>query len=95
MQLVASGGRVAIVGLVKPGAGVTFPGLDFTRKELTLVGSRASVNGFPEALALLASGKVRYPEVATYLSLWDAGKTFALLAENPAALHKAVLLTSS
>ena len=93
VELVAAGGRVAIVGLVKPGTGVTFPGLDFTRKELTIVGSRASVNCFPEALGLLASGKIRYPEVATPLSLWDAGKTFALLAENPAAFHKAVLLT--
>ena len=58
VELVASGGRVVIVGLVKPGTGVTFPGLDFTRKELTVVGSRASVGCFPEALALLASGTI-------------------------------------
>ncbi|WP_309711986.1 zinc-binding alcohol dehydrogenase family protein [Armatimonas sp.] len=93
VELVASGGRVVIVGLVKPGTGVTFPGLDFTRKELTLVGSRASVGCFPEALALLASGTIRYPQVATMLSLWDAPETFATLARNPAAFHKVILQT--
>ena len=92
VALVASGGRVVILGLVKPGTGVTFPGLDFTRKELTIVGSRASVSCFPEALALLASGQITYPKVATELSLWDAPATFALLAQNPAALHKGILL---
>ena len=91
VALVASGGRVVVVGLVKPGVGVTFPGLDFTRKELTIVGSRASVDCFPEALALLASGTIHYPDVATELSVWDAAATFALLAENPAAHHKVIL----
>ena len=93
VQLVASGGRVVIVGLVKPGTGVTFPGLDFTRKEVTLVGSRASVSCFPEALSLLASGTIHYPKVATDLSLWDANQTFSLLSQNPAAFHKVILHT--
>ena len=42
-DLVAAGGRIVIIGLVKKGVPVTFPGLDFTRKEMTIVGSRASV----------------------------------------------------
>lgn len=93
VELVAAGGRVVIVGLVKPGTGVTLPGLDFTRKELTIVGSRASVGCFPEALALLASGKIRYPDVATEHSLWEAVEVFSLLAQEPTAYHKVILNT--
>jgi L-gulonate 5-dehydrogenase len=92
VELVASGGRIVIVGLVKKGTGVTFPGLDFTRKEMTIVGSRASVGCFPEALALLASGTVRYPEYATELSMWDAPAVFEKLSADPMYLHKGVLL---
>jgi L-gulonate 5-dehydrogenase len=92
VDLVAAGGRIVIVGLVKQGQGVTFPGLDFTRKETTIVGSRASVNCFPEALELLANGSVKYPQVATEFSLWEAPRVFAELAENPGAVHKAVLV---
>ncbi len=93
VDLVAAGGRIVIVGLVKKGTMVSFPGLDFTRKEMTIVGSRASVNCFPEALELLASGKIRYPKVASEFSMWDAPAVFARLDENPAAVHKGVLMT--
>lgn len=92
IDLVAFGGRVVIVGLVKKGIGVTLPGLDFTRKEVNLLGSRNSVNCFPEAIALLAKGAVKYPRVATKVPLWDSVPVFAKLHENPAALHKAVLV---
>ena len=84
--------RVVIVGLVKKGMGVTLPGLDFTRKEVKLLGSRNSVGCFPEAIALLASGAVKYPRVATKIPMWESVPTFARLHENPAALHKAVLM---
>jgi 2-desacetyl-2-hydroxyethyl bacteriochlorophyllide A dehydrogenase len=92
IDLVAFGGRVVIVGLVKKGIGVTFPGLDFTRKEVNLLGSRNSVNCFPEAISLLASGAVKYPRIATKLPLWESVPVFAKLHQNPAALHKAVLV---
>ena len=93
VDLVAAGGRIVIVGLVKKGTMVSFPGLDFTRKEMTIVGSRASVDCFPESLDLLASGKIRYPKVATEFSLWDAPRVFAELDAEPGAVHKGVLLT--
>ena len=93
VDLVAAGGRIVIVGLVKKGTMVSFPGLDFTRKEVTIVGSRASVNCFPEALELLASEKIRYPEVASEFSMWDAPAVFAKLDSDPAAVHKGVLMT--
>jgi 2-desacetyl-2-hydroxyethyl bacteriochlorophyllide A dehydrogenase len=92
IDLVAPGARVVIVGLVKKGVGVTLPGLDFTRKEVNVLGSRNSVNCFPEALAQLASGAVKYPRVATRIPIWDSVPIFAKLHENPAAMHKAVLM---
>ncbi|MFI0848614.1 zinc-binding alcohol dehydrogenase family protein [Mesorhizobium sp. IMUNJ 23232] len=92
IDLVASGGRIVILGLVKKGTGVTLPGLDFTRKEVTIHGSRASVDCFPEALDLLASGKIHYPKIASSFALGEAPAVFARLADNPMALHKAVFI---
>jgi L-gulonate 5-dehydrogenase len=93
IDLVASGGRIVILGLVKQGQGITYPGLDFTRKEVTILGSRASVDCFPEALALLASGKIHYPKIASSFELGEAPDVFLRLAENPMALHKAVFVS--
>lgn len=93
IELVASGGRIVVLGLLRKGEGVTLPGLDLTRKEVTLLGSRASVDCFPEALELIAAGKMRYPAIATALALSQAPATFAALAENPMALHKAVFVS--
>lgn len=90
LELVAAGGRIVILGLVKHGTGVTFPGLDFTRKEVTIFGSRASVDCFPEALSLLSTGKIHYPKIATSFAPSEAPEVFATLADNPMALHKAV-----
>jgi L-gulonate 5-dehydrogenase len=92
IELTAPGGRMVIVGLVKKGINVALPGLDLTRKELNILGSRNSVNAFPEALALLASGAVKYPRIATRFPIWDGVHVFARLHDNPAAVHKAVLM---
>ena len=92
VDLVAAGGRIVILGLVKQGVNITMPGLDFTRKEMTIVGSRASVNCFPEALQLLAEGAITYPQIATEFSMWDAPQVFADLADNPSAVHKGILV---
>jgi L-gulonate 5-dehydrogenase len=95
IDLVAAGGRIVILGLVRKGQGINFPGLDFTRKEVTIFGSRASVDCFPEALDLLASGKIRYPGIASRFGLAEAPVVFAKLAENPMALHKAVFVSEA
>ena len=92
VDLVAAGGRIVILGLVKQGVTVTLLGLDFTRKEMTVVGSRASVDCFPEALDLLASGQISYPKIATQFDLWDAPAVFADLAAHPGNVHKGVLM---
>ena len=91
-DLVAAGGRIVILGLAKKGETVSFPGLDFTRKEMTVAGSRASAGCFPEALRLLSSGAVHYPKIATEIPMWQAPETFARLAQNPGAMHKGVLV---
>ena len=92
VDLVASGGRVVIVGLVPVGKKIELPGLDLTRKEMTIVGSRASTQCFPEALALLASGNIHYPKVASEFSLWEAPRVFAEMHAQPGKYHKSVLL---
>ena len=90
VDLVAAGGRIVIVGLVKEGTRVSFPGLDFTRKEMTIVGSRASVRCFGESLELLASGAIRYPKIATMVDMWEGPRAFRELADNPGKYHKVV-----
>jgi 2-desacetyl-2-hydroxyethyl bacteriochlorophyllide A dehydrogenase len=90
VDLVAPGGRVVVVGL--PKQNVSLNGIDFTRKEVNILGSRNSVNAFPEALRLLSSGVVRYPSVATQIPMWEGVPVFARLDANPAALHKGVLM---
>lgn len=92
VDLVAAGGRIVIVGLGKRGELVHMPALDLTRKEMTIHGSRASVNCFPEALDLLARGAITYPKVATSFSMWDAPQVFAQLEQSPGAVHKALLV---
>jgi L-gulonate 5-dehydrogenase len=91
-DLVAAGGRIVIIGLVKRGVPVAFPGLDFTRKEMTIVGSRASVGCFPESLDLIARGAIRYPEIATAFALGDAPAVFSDIVDNKKPIHKAIFL---
>ncbi len=92
VNLVAAGGRIVIVGLVGKGIDVSFPGLEFTRKELSILGSRTETGCFPEALTLLADGKIKYPEIATEFDLWSAPAVFADLAQNSSKIHKGVLV---
>jgi len=92
VELVASGGRIVIVGLVKRGTRVQLPGLDFTRKEMTICGSRASVGCFPESLDLLAQGKVRYAKVVREFPMWQAPEVFARMSAEPNWIHKGMLV---
>jgi L-gulonate 5-dehydrogenase len=92
VDLVAAGGRIVIVGLTPRAVSVKFPGLDFTRKELTILGFRTEVNCFPDALALLASGKINFPRVASQFSLWSAPEVFEDLSLHPGQTQKGVLV---
>lgn len=91
VDLVASGGRIIIVGLVKEGTRVSLPGLAFTKKEMTILGSRASVDCFPESLELLASGTIKYPKIATVIDMWEGPRMISDLVNNPGKYHKLVL----
>ena len=92
MDLVAAGGRIVIVELVPRETGVSFPGLDLTRKEATILGSRASVDCFPKSLRLIAEGDIHYTKMATRFRLDEAPSVFDRLAASPGALHKAVFM---
>ena len=92
VALVAPGGRVVILGLARREDAVRLPALDITRKEMTVLGSRASANCFPEALALLGSGAIRVPEIATAVALEEAPGLFARLDRDHGAVHKAVFV---
>lgn len=92
IDLVAAGGRIVIVGLVAKGVHVSLPGLEFTRKEVSIFGSRTEVGCFPEALALLASDKIKYPEHASDFDLWSAPAVFAEITRNPSMVHKGVFV---
>jgi L-gulonate 5-dehydrogenase len=91
-DLVASGGRIVIVGLMKEGQRAAFPALDFTRKEMTIVGSRASIDCFPESLHLIAEGRIKLAEAISEFSLWDAPGVFRELGANPSSVRKAVFV---
>ncbi len=95
VDLVAAGGRIVIIGLVKKGTMIGFPGLDFTRKEMTVVGSRASVNCFPESLDLINRGAIRYVKVASSFGLEEAPDVFADIADHGKQIHKAVFVTEA
>ena len=92
VELVTPGGRIVIVGLTPRAVSVKFPGLDFTRKELTILGSRTEVNCFPEALALLASGQINFPRAATEFSLWSAPEVFEDLSHFPGKIQKGIFV---
>jgi len=92
VDLVAAGGRIVIVGLTAKGVHLSLPALEFTRKELSILGSRTEVGCFPEALALLASGRIKYPEIATEFDLWSAPAVFADIVRDPSMVHKGVFV---
>jgi L-gulonate 5-dehydrogenase len=92
VDLVAAGGRIVILGLVKRGTPVSFPGLDFTRKELTILGSRTEAGDFPEAIELLYSGKLKFADMATELDMWCGPEVFSQLAMQPDKYFKGILI---
>lgn len=95
IDLVAAGGRIVIVGLAKKGQMVHLAGLDLTRKEVTLLGSRASVDCFPESLELIAGGAIGYTDTASLFTLDAAVDVFSRLSKPGSGIQKAVFTTTS
>ncbi len=59
-RLVASAGRIVIIGLTNDP--VTFTGINFTKREMSVLGSRNSAGNFPPVINAMAEGKL-HPDV--------------------------------
>lgn len=90
LDLVAAGGRVVLLGLIS--REVTLPGAVMVRKELDFLGSRLHGGTIPQAVALIASGKVDVSGLITHrLDLAHAEEGLRLMAEHPDEILKAVV----
>lgn len=82
IDYVAYSGRISFVGYSK--ADTPMPTSLFTKKELTIVGSRNSVGMFPESLRLIAEGQVDVSALLTKtVSMEDTPATVVDIAEHP------------
>ena len=82
IDYVAYAGRISLVGW--PKGDIALPTALFTKKELTIRGSRNSVGQFPESLRLIAEGKVNVEALLTKtVSLEETPATVADIAANP------------
>jgi L-gulonate 5-dehydrogenase len=89
-ELVASAGRVVVVGLSEQE--VNLPILDFTRKEMTILGSRNNAGRFGEAVDLVRRHKDRIGSMITHrypLSRFSEAIRFA--ADHPAEAEKVMV----
>ena len=82
VDYVSYAGHIALVGW--PKGDVPMPTALFTKKELTIRGSRNSVGQFPESLRLIAEGKVNVEALLTKtVSMDETPATVADIAEHP------------
>ena len=82
VDYVAYAGRIALVGW--PKGDIPMPTALFTKKELTIRGSRNSVGQFPESLGLIAAGKVNVEALLTKtVSMDETPAIVADIAEHP------------
>jgi len=82
IDYVAYAGRISLVGW--PKSDIPLPTALFTKKELTIRGSRNSVGQFPESLRLISEGKVNVKALLTKtVSIDDAPATVVDIAEHP------------
>ena len=90
VELAAAAGRIVLVGVTnRP---VTFPGLDFTRKELTIVGSRNSASVFAEAVRFVDEQRNLVGAMITHrFALDDVQRAFETADTQPEAVCKAVV----
>jgi 2-desacetyl-2-hydroxyethyl bacteriochlorophyllide A dehydrogenase len=90
VDLVAFAGRIVLVGVTtKP---VTFPGLDFTRKELTILGSRNNASQFDDAVRFV----IEHPDVVQKLitqqfAFDDVAAAFEMADTQPEHVCKIVV----
>jgi len=89
-DLVAAGGMIVIVGLTSKE--VSFNGNNFTKREMTIHGSRNSIDAFPPVLQLMKEKKLHESELLTKkIRFDDAVEGFRYVAENLASEGKVVI----
>jgi L-gulonate 5-dehydrogenase len=89
-DLVASAGRVVIVGLSMQE--VSLPVIDFTRKEMTILGSRNNAGLFGEAVALVSRHRDKLTKMITHrYPLEELPEALALAAEHPEQVEKVMI----
>jgi len=82
VDYVSYAGHIALVGW--PKGDIPMPTALFTKKELTIRGSRNSVGQFPESLRLIAEGKVNVEALLTKtVSMDETPAIVADIAEHP------------
>lgn len=88
--MVASAGRVVIVGLSDQD--VTLPIIDFTRKEMTILGSRNNAGRFGEAVDLVRRNRHRIGAMITHrYPLQATPEALKFAAEHPAETEKVMI----
>jgi L-gulonate 5-dehydrogenase len=91
VDLVAHSGRVVVVGINTDS--VSIPVSEFSRKEITILGSRNNAGVFGEAAALVARHRDRVSSLVTHtFPLEDTPQAIEFAAAHPEAVGKAVIL---
>jgi L-gulonate 5-dehydrogenase len=67
--LVAAAGRIVMLGV--PDKPVTLPGLEFTRKELTILGSRNNAGRFPDAVRFVLDHRAQVAQLISRSFAFD------------------------
>lgn len=90
VDLVASAGRVVIIGLSE--LEVSLPVLDFTRKELTILGSRNNAGLFGEAVELVRRHRAQVRHMITHrYALDQTAEAIRFATEHPDLAEKVMV----
>jgi L-gulonate 5-dehydrogenase len=92
VRVVAAAGRIVIIGISDKD--VVLPVAAFTRKELTVLGSRNSVGIFGQAVDIVRANQEKVRDLVTHrIGLNEVEETIALALAHPEVVEKAVVMT--
>jgi threonine dehydrogenase-like Zn-dependent dehydrogenase len=90
IRVVASSGTVVVLGLSRES--VTLPMVEFTRKELTVVGSRNNMGHFGDAVDLVRRRATQVQQMITHRFPMERGReAFALALNEPSLVEKVIV----
>lgn len=90
IQLVADAGRVVIVGVTEQHASIR--GVDMTKKELTICGSRNNLGRFQDAIDFLVNNAQRAAKLVTHVFPFSrAVEAFDFTEKHPDQVCKVVV----